>query len=437
MLDLVGKIQSTQALINQNKLFPYVQQQEQTKTQGAQMDLRQKQVAAANAYLGSIFSTNPDATPADAYRAIATAAKNNLIPEDLANIYVQQVPQDPAQFKNWQGEIVAQNLSPEQRAGMQFGAPTSITNQQTTQYGTISPTKGFNPIGPTVETALSPSELATPKTWFDPKVNAMVTGTTAQFIQATGGGGLPKSMSGNVNTQAVLANEEGLGSGRMNRSGPIQAQPGLGVSEAASATAQRQAQMGTNLNAEADQAPVLKTAYANMAHDLEGFTPGPGSDWTKVAKSFANRFTPDAFKSLGIEFDPKEIASQESFNKLANQIAQAQGAQSDMHLKIAGGANPNAEMSKMTVQEVLGRLQGNQDAIIAKNKAWQDYINANPAGNYGDFSANFNQNFDPRIFQANYLSSADRQKMISEMRPAEKKQFLNRLRFAAEQGWVQ
>lgn len=442
MLETIGKLQATQAQINQNKLFSGQQQLQQLgitqadiANQSAQQDLRQKQVGAANAYLGSVFSSNRNASPADAYRAIAQGGKAGLIPPDLVQTYLAQVPTDPEQFKNWQGEIVAQGVSPETRGNLQFGAPASITNQQTTQYGTISPTKGFNPNGPSVETALSPAELASPKSWFDPKTNSMVTGTTAQFLQTVGGGGLTKGMTGTAQTQQQPSG--GLGSGRMSANKPVQAQPSLGASEAASANAANSVKLASDLTTEADQAPILKGAYANMAHDLAGFTPGPGSDWTKVAKSFANRFTPETLKGLGIQFDPNEIASQESFNKIANQIAQAQGAQSDMHLRIAGGANPNSEMSKMTIQEVLGRLQGNQDAILAKNAAWQDYKDQNGAESYGRFSADFNKNFDPRIFQANYLSAADRQKMITGMKPAERKEFMSKLRYAVQQGWVQ
>lgn len=443
LLDTLGKFQAIQGAINQNKLFPLQQQQAQLANQAAQLGidtnqqaLRQKQVESANTYLGSVFASNPNATPADAIKAITAGAKAGVIPADLAATYTSQIPTDANEFKNFTGQIVAQGLSPESRGTLQFGTPQMVQTGQTQTPMTVSATQGAKQIGAPIANQITPAELASPVTVFNPQTQANETITKAQFLARTNGGGLPESMTGQLPSNN--APTSGFGSGRMrNPTAGVQSTPALGATEAASAKAANSVKMGTELTQEALKAPELKAAYANMADALKGFTPGPGSQWTKETTSFLNKFMPDVMARNGLQFDPKTIASQEEFNKLANTIALQQGAQSDMHLNIASGANPNSQMSKLGIQNVLNILQGNEDAKIIKSKAWQDWAKTHGDQSFGEFSADFNQKFDPRVMQFEHMDKAGRTQILSDMSPKDKAAFAGKLRYAQSQGWVQ
>lgn len=404
-------------------------------------DLAMKRQGAANMVLGSTLAKvdskgNFVGTKADALSSIAEAHRTGMLDDQQTGGWINDIaglPDDPATLQGYLQQHVVQGVSPGERAGLVLGAPQAVGTGAGTQYANVSPLSGVKNLG-FIPTTLSPADLAAKETWTT-KDNITHQGTHGQFLDAVGAGlatpgsntpagGAPSAIGGSL-----------VGPGRITPAGPI-AGPSPGTAEAAIATAGESAKQGIALQQLADQAPALKGAYQNMAADLKDFTPGPGADWTKAAKSLTNRLDPAFLQKLGIQFDPQSIASQESFTKLANQIALAQGAQSDMHLTIAGGANPNAELSKLGIQQILGRLQGVQDSVSAKNQAWQNYQQQNGSAGYGKFSSDFNKNFDQRVFQSNYMTPAERSAMVSKMTSAEKKDFNSKLHTAVANGWV-
>lgn len=210
----------------------------------------------------------------------------------------------------------------------------------------------------------------------------------------------------------------------------------------------QEAQAGANaantLMTAANEIPMTKSILDNLEHDLTKFTSGQGADWTRVAKNFANRNIPmpDSWKKEGAIFDAKSLASQENFNKLAQQLAQAQfqqlgGTGTDAKLNSAMSTSPNEYLSALGNRGIIRLLKGNQDAIAAKYKEWLDWRKAgNPPSSYGEFSAWFNDHFDPKVFQFKYLSPKDRQEYLNGMDPDAQQKFLRDLTFARKKDWV-
>jgi hypothetical protein len=176
----------------------------------------------------------------------------------------------------------------------------------------------------------------------------------------------------------------------------------------------------------------------NLETDIQSFTSGPGADWTKVAKAWANRnVLPTA-----LQFDPTSIASQEQFTKQAEQLAQQQfaaigGTGTDAKFGSAFKSNPNDTLSQMGNTGIIRLLKGNEDAIQATNKAWQDWQTAgNSPAIYPQFARQFNSNFDPRVFQSQYMSQPDFQKMVKTMSPTERSDFVAKLKAARSAGYA-
>ena len=220
--------------------------------------------------------------------------------------------------------------------------------------------------------------------------------------------------------------------------GTVAAGPPLGAEAAANVTGAGSANQGMALQSRADQVPQTKALLGNLEASLDNFTSGPGADWKKVAASAVNANSP-----FGDIFDPKKIASQEEFGKQAMQLAQQQfqalgGTGTDAKLDSTLHTSPSEFMSKLGNKNIIHLLKGNEDAIQAKNAAWQQWTQqpGHGADTYGQFSQQFNQNFDPRVFQAQYMNKADKQDMLKGMTSSEVDAFKSKVRYALDQGWV-
>lgn len=228
------------------------------------------------------------------------------------------------------------------------------------------------------------------------------------------------------------------GNGNSGNGGPG-IQTGLSPSAQSAATVSGGAGAGAavRLREAADLAPNAKAMLGNLEEDLKGFTSGPAADWTKVAKAWTNRNVP---LPKDWQFDPKSIASQEQFTKQAYQLAQQQfaaigGTGTDAKFSSAFETNPHETLSHLGNEGIIRLLKGNQDAISAKYKAWQQYRKAHGPDSYDDFSEEFNSSYDPRVFQFKYMSKADRQKYVDRMDDKDRGKFLQDLHAARKRGW--
>lgn len=222
-----------------------------------------------------------------------------------------------------------------------------------------------------------------------------------------------------------------------------------GYSEAAAGIGGQSAASANALTAANDTSMVRKGMLGNLEEDLRHFTSGPGADWTKVAKAWVNRNlpVPKSWQDEGGILDVKSIASQEQFVKQAQMLAQQQfqaigGTGTDAKFNSAFTTNPNDVLSQLGNQGIIRLLKGNEDAIQAKNAEWQKWLDGKIDGQkhgpqtYPQFSAQFNRNFDPRVFQFQYIKPADRQAYIDNMDPADLPRFVRDLTYARKRGWV-
>lgn len=413
-------------------------QQSQLAIQKDQLDLAIGHNKAMNDMLGSMLA-DPSTDTKTVLSNMTTAVKDGRMTAQQAAQEAASMPTDPAALKVWLQGHLLQNADAGQKLQAVYGQTQMLNTGQGQTPIAVSPLTGTHAVGPTFQNQLTPEQLASPKSWYDPATRTQVTGTTAQFLQSTGGGGLPAGVMGAASAaaspQAPMAGAVGPGRMAAPTAGPLPAGPALGASTAADVTAHASAEQGVQLQQTADQAPTRKAALDNMLSDLQNFTSGPGADWQKFANAAANRVLP-----FGLQINPQGVASQEGFAKLGKQIALAQagslGVATDEKLNTTLGANPNDDLSKLGNQQIIGMLKGNEDAITAKNQAWQQYQQSHGPETYGQFSTDFNKSFDPRVFQMNYMSAPQRADMIKAMSPKETKDFNAKINTAVRNGWV-
>jgi hypothetical protein len=236
-------------------------------------------------------------------------------------------------------------------------------------------------------------------------------------------------------TTASTANPAGVG----GKAAPTGITVGLapGDAEARAGTQKASSEQGIKLQTQAEGIPTRKGMLANLEDAIDHFKPGKGAEWENVAKNFANRnILPTAF-----QFDPKSIASQEEFNKQATQLAQQQfqalgGTGTDSQLSSAFKSNPNSELSKMGNKNIIQLLKGNEDALAAKNAEWQKWKETNGPGSYDKFQQKFNETYNPRVYQAQYMTPDQIQDMRKNMSEKDQAQFLKDYQALKRQGHI-
>lgn len=322
--------------------------------------------------------------------------------------------------------------------GAAVGAPDMQSNNQSNQpglrAGVANPVApgSFAPSGAPIKQLLTPGQMTAQVQRPGPG-NVPIFETTGTRLGQQGDTRFTGEQPGQVGNRAfprslVPEGYTGRHPGNTAPGGAAPVAPGgsvvgglaPGAEEAAKATAVASAEQGANLQKAADSTTDRHAMLANMESDLAGFTSGPMADRQKNYSAFVNR-------NLGVlgELIPgvqsnQSVAAQEQFEKMAKQIALAQSGSlgsTDAKLETSLGANPNSGLSQLGNKQIIAMLHGNEDAISAKNQAWQQFQATNGAGSYGKFSVDFNQNFDPRAYQLNRMDPADARRVVAEMKP--------------------
>lgn len=222
------------------------------------------------------------------------------------------------------------------------------------------------------------------------------------------------------------------------RGAPVASLP-PGQKTAIEANAANSAELGNRLTTAAAETPMVDTILSNLDKHISEFTSGPGADWQRVAKAFVNANAP---KSVGDVFDPKTIASQESFNKQAQQLAQRQfqqlgGTGTDAKLDSAMHTSPNELLSGMGNKEIIAMLRGNNDALKVQSREWNQWKKTHGEQSFPDFVDDFNQHFNPRVFQFQYVPKGkDRQDYYKAMPPDERRRFEADAEYALDHKWI-
>ena len=110
--------------------------------------------------------------------------------------------------------------------------------------------------------------------------------------------------------------------------------------------------------------------------------------------------------AAAFDVDPASVAANESFDKFANQLADAQGAGSDARLAVNQGANPSSHLSPAGVDLIIRQLRGNADYLQAQGRLAANYPDQT---NVRKFQTDLGDNLDPRVFQ--YARMTPEQKM--------------------------
>lgn len=449
-LQQIGQFANIQNALNQNKLFPGQAALQQQQVQSGQVGLAQKINQAGYQALTPLLSgtINHD----NLTTALGSVESNLGLPTQgiLADIMKTAPSGDGPEFDaKVRGLIAARSqTAPESAVGMVTpgvgpqidngpvialttkGAPGSQTPGQLANAGAI--TKGFAPqiyndgreglplingqsngtiltnhpapgrvdtglkAGVGVEgndgadVGLSRAQLATPTPLGVDAQGRPYSGTLNQYISKSG-------------------DTMPLGTGRLppellnpNRAQGIQTGLGPAQQAAATQTGAGSAKAFQDIQEQGVQAKSQGAVLGNMLGDLAGFAPGAThlNDYAKTLQ----RYAPSIAKAFGVT--PEQVAANESFDKLANQIANQQGASSDAHLAVAQNANPGSHLSPAGADMIIRQLQGNADYLQARQKLAQQYSDQ---GDRTGFEAGPAAQIDPRAFQFDRMTP-DQQK---------------------------
>lgn len=360
--------------------------------------------ASKNA-VGSIMSfvgANPDPAHLDAGARMAKA----VLPKSQwgqVDAIVQQIGSHPNGIAGGVAQITNSMQGPQGQEQNVYGtAGASVDNGQQTIIGTQGSAMTGGQFRPatTVQKETSPEFNSAPTEVINPDGSRSY--VRRDQIVGTGAG-------------RPTVPPEAMGSGRypshQAENPGYQAAPAAGQTEAIAATAKAGAE-GANalMQASANRNDRL-AALGNMSSDLEGFTSGPGSEhWRHLASVFDNW--------TGADYKSKEIESAQSFNKwaqnLANAQSQALGVGTDSKLAASVHANPNSSLQGSTNRLMIHQLMGNEDAINAKAQAWKS-SGLQPA-QFQQWNQQFSQSFDPRAFQMIRMSPAERTTYIDGLK---------------------
>jgi hypothetical protein len=190
-----------------------------------------------------------------------------------------------------------------------------------------------------------------------------------------------------------------------------------------------------DLEKAAQASPARKAILGNLEAMNQQFTSGPlAHDINKTQKT-VNEVT-------GIPiFGSDKIKAQEEFGKQAQQLAQQQfqtlgGTGTDAKLDSVISTSPSEMLSNLGNQGIIHLLKGNEDAITVMNQEWKQYEQAHGPSSYDQFVTQFNQKYDPRIFQAQYMNPDERKAMVGGMSPTERTAFFQKYDDAHANGWV-
>ncbi|MEJ5142791.1 hypothetical protein [Gluconobacter albidus] len=283
-----------------------------------------------------------------------------------------------------------------------FGTPTSVDDGQTIQTGTQASGMGGGAFTPAsgVQRQISPETNSSPIDIVNPDGSHSI----LRRDQVVGG------------TQGrPTVPPEVMGSGRYPAAQPAnpgyQSAPAAGQTAALTETAQAGAQGANALMQASANRNDRMAALGNMSSDLEGFTSGPGSERIRHFASVFDNWTGGDWKS-------NEIESAQSFNKwaqnLANAQSQALGSGTDSKLAAAVHASPNSALQGSTNRLMIHQLMGNEDAINAKAQAWK--ASGMQPAQFQQWNQQFSQSFDPRAYQLLRMTPDERKTVFDGMK---------------------
>lgn len=208
--------------------------------------------------------------------------------------------------------------------------------------------------------------------------------------------------------------------------------PSPGIVKAAEDEAGFAAKEYDRISREGTDARQQQTVLSSMHNDLQRFNPGSGvvgvNEFKKAIGTWAD--------SMGVPhpINMEKLSAYESFQKFANQLANAQGAGSNERLNVTIHANPNVAMSREGLDLVTRQLLGNTDYLRAKQQVaaeWQK--DPKQKSQIRSFLADFERDVDPRVFQFMRMTDPQRSDYLNGITsPKDKRDFQEAWRFARD-----
>ena len=409
-LQALGNVANTANALNQLKLFPGQQQLQQQAVQGGAVGLAKQINQAGYQALAPLLALPQGSITHSAFTGALGSIESNLgIPTSgIIGDVLQTAPSgDGPEFdarirsliasrsQEGGGAAVAQ-VTPQTGPTLDVGPtiqPTTVSPAGRTNPGLITPT------GPTYTKGLTPGEASQPVQIGvvqpgQPNAGAPIMAPLGASPFANGGRIVPPAALRNPNGPAVPGTASG---GVVTGLGTAQSS-GLGAQGPTSNAAfQHISDQGVQARS---QAAILDT----MLGDTGQFVTGPGQEGINQFRKVAQRISPSVAAAFGV--DPTSVAANESFDKFANQLADAQGAGSDARLAVNQGANPSSHLSPAGVDLIIRQLRGNADYLQAQGRLAANYPDQT---NVRKFQTDLGDNLDPRVFQ--YARMTPEQKM--------------------------
>jgi len=179
----------------------------------------------------------------------------------------------------------------------------------------------------------------------------------------------------------------------------------------------------------------VNATLGNFGSLVDKIASGPKAGALKQVGQFAAQF------GLAPPTAKDDTAALEEAGKLAYQIAQRQfqqlgGTGTDSKLDSAMHTSPSEFLSQLGNKRIIALLRGNNDAIKAEQNAYETWAQSHGPQEYSEFIRQWNQHYDPRAFQAAYMTPAQVKELRSGMSTSERANFDAFSAFAKKQGWL-
>lgn len=426
-LQQIGEYANAANSINRLKMFPGELALQGQQVQGGQLSLTQHiNQAAAGALAHMMAEPVGSITHEKATNGIAIGEAQHIPMGNVVGAMAQfpqgDGPDFDAAFRRW---VLANGQAPANAAGVVLPGQTTVDQGLGVQPMNVGP-RGLPGQG-----VMTPAGSQIP-------VYPSRAASAARVQVGVDASGAPVyGPAANVTPPALSGLPGPFGTGRpvppalLNPNAPRAAAPigntetgnvvtGIGpTAHAAAAKTGADAAAGfSNIADQGNRAVQQNAILSNMQSDLAQFSSGTGANKTLDFKRALVSWAPSVAAAVGV--DPKAVAANESFDKLAAQIADAQGAGSDHRLEVTQAANPHAGLSPGGADLIIRQLQGNADYM----RMMQQQAAAHPdQTDYRGFSAKMATALDPRFFQLNRMTSEQGKDYLSAMKEPQKTEF--------------
>ena len=423
-LAMAGQAVGIANAVAQNKLLG-------VQTQAADQGLNAVRQKAIGTIAMSVLHLPDDQIVPALHGALDRAVAAGVLPKEQVAKYEEGIAQsrDAQHLRQMIAQVGLTTMDPNGQFAQIYGAPQDMSNGQAIQPGIRSSPfmgGGFRPVGGGIDQFPSRADLA------------------ARVPGPAGPRGEPTQVPLGTVTPPNLAGPAAspLGDGRLppalrnpaNLPAPTTGAvtTGLGPAQTAAqgTTGTQSAGHFQNIAEQGVQARGQDAILANMETEAAQFTQGVGQERIKNFQAAALRFAGPLAQAFGV--DEKAVAANQSFDKLAAQIADAQGAKSDARLQVTQAANPSSSLTPAGINLILKQLRGNTDYINARAKlaaSWPD--KADREG----FEAQVGKNLDPRAFQFQRLDDTQRREFLKGIKSdADKAVFQRSYMWARDNG---